>query len=141
MSANPSLAVDNTNDVSMDDIVSALEDYRREYDGGDDGPMPEPDYIVTRHQLMHMDFWFITGAMACMLLIMTSFIPMNMFEPLVVAAIVLLFMAVVSNLTREKQGILVHENRTHVTINVRLPRWMGFGYVPANKPLVETIQW
>lgn len=138
----PKLAVDNSNlDISMDDIVAALEAYQTEYGGGDDGPDHDQSSIIPRHQLMHMDFWFITGALGCMLLIMTSFIPMNAFEPLVVAAIVLLFCAVVSNLTREKQGILVHEQRTQYIITIRMPRWMGFGYVPANRPLVETVRW
>lgn len=138
----PKLAVDNTDvDISMDDIVAALEAYQTEYGGGNDGPNREPEHIVPRHQLMHMDFWFITGALGCMLLIMTSFIPMNAFEPLVVAAIVLLFCAVVSNLTREKQGILVHKNRTQHIITLRMPRWMGFGYMPVDKPLYESIKW
>lgn len=123
-------------DIDIDEVLSY---FRQQYGGGDDGPNqdPEPQPTHHRHQLMHMDFWFVTAALACQLLIMTSFIPTNAFEPLIVASIAFLFMAVVSNLTREKQGIVVHEIRRHVTINISLPRWMGWGLRPVRKPLVE----
>lgn len=120
------------------DIDEVLAYFRQQYGGGGGEPETPIDTPTHhRHQLMHMDFWFVTAALACQLLIMTSFIPTNAFEPLIVASIAFLFMAVVSNLTREKQGIVVHELRRHITINFSFPRWLGFGLRPVRKPLVE----
>lgn len=125
----------DSQEIDIDEVLSY---FRQQYGGDDDGPGAEPETPTHyRHQLLHMDFWFVTATLACQLLIMTSFIPTNAFEPLVVASIAFLFMAVVSNLTREKQGIITHELRRRITINVVLPRWLGFGMTPVKKPLVE----
>ncbi len=136
MSQKPYLAIANTSDREEDDPFAELYD-QLSFDGGD-GNNPTPQPTIYRHQLLHFDFWFIAGAIACQLTIMTSFVPMNLFEPLVVATIVLLFMALVSNLTREKQGVIVHETKHRWAINIRLPWHM---YIPPKSPLCERIDW
>lgn len=140
MKPNVQLAIDNddpTPDPFADLLEELVESGALSFDGEDpDEPITQP--ITYRHQLLHMDFWFLTGGLACQLAIMTSFIPLNAFEPLVVATIALLFMAVVSNLTREKQGIIIHELRRRYAVNFR---WPWNSWVPPNAPLVERVKW
>ena len=138
MSLKPNLrSIDNSTtkspdlDIDPDDILAALEYYQTQYGGGDDGPPVEPTFY--RHQLMNMDFWFIFAAGACLFSIFTSFLPTDLFEPLAASAFGFIIFAMIANLTREKQGVVVHER--HIVI--RLPRWLGFGYIPTNKPSVE----
>lgn len=133
--AKPELAVSNK-DPEIVDFAQVLEDFRKEF--GDEGPT-EPTQIELpvkhRHQLMHMDFWFVTAALACQLLIMTSFMPIQAFEPLVVASIFFLFCAVVSNLTREKQGVVVVEFKNRLEVAFSGFSWPKIGYVPAKAPV------
>lgn len=125
-----------------EDIAAILENWISENygdGGGDFDSAQTPTYY--RHQLLNPDFWFFSGGWTCILLIFTSFIPSNAFEPLLFAGFILTSLGLVANLTREKAGILLHETRKAYAINLRFPRWTGFGYVPPSKPLVERIDW
>jgi len=86
---------------------------------------PPPVTHVTRHQLLNFDFWFIFAALGCMLAITSSFIPLDMFEPLVFGAITLLIFAMISNLTRDRQIIQINR-----TIRMYHVKWGVWGWLP-----------
>lgn len=73
-----------------------------------------------RSQLAHADFWLIFGATGCLLAITSSFIQTYQFEALIFTAITLLLLALIANLCRERQVILV--TRPIIKIEVKFSR-------------------
>lgn len=140
MTTRPQLAINNDLDPDdpFADLIEAIQTNQLEFG---DGPPEQQTPTYHRHQLLNPDFWFFAGAWFLLLLCFTSFFPRDVFEQLLFASLILMSAGIVCNLTREKQGIVVHENREHITINIKLPRWAGFGYVPAHIPLVERVKW
>ncbi len=141
--SKPTLAVDNEQ-IAHDPFAELLEVMQEQgmLSYGDDGPsndVPPPTYH--RHPMLNPDFWFFAGGWVFTILPFTSFIPYNSFEPLLFAALILNSVGIACNLTRERQGIIVYEIRRRFAINVRLPRFLGFGHMPTRRPLVEEVSW
>jgi len=73
-----------------------------------------------RSQLAHMDFWLIFGALACLLAITSSFIQTYQFEALIFTAITLLLLALISNLCRDRQPMLI--TQPIIKVEIRFSR-------------------
>lgn len=123
-----------------DDLAEVFDAWMRQEYGDGDGQDSNPP-IQTRHQLANPDFWFFAGSGLGIILIFTSFVPTNAFEPILFGALMLNAAGLVANLTREKQGLIIHVLNHHYAINLRLPRWLGFGLVRPDRPLVERVVW
>lgn len=76
-----------------------------------DGPPEQPKRY--RARLLNFDFWFMFAAMIQLFLIFTSFIPTNMFEPLAAGSFVCCWLALISNLNREKVELPPKSPRKH----------------------------
>lgn len=127
--------------IELDD--DDIEFFMQQYGGGDtDPPQPIEHPIVARHPLMNPDFWYFLGSGFFVFMCFTSFIPMNVFEYLLLAALFLNVAGLIANLTRDRQGLIMHQ-QVHTFI-VELPSWgrtFRFGWTPPKAPLCEKVRW
>lgn len=70
-------------------------------------PPQPPTPPKTVHPLFHADFWLILLAFGANFMVFTSYIPTDVFEPLLTGALACLLFAMVFNLTRDRQHMIV----------------------------------
>lgn len=74
-------------------------------------PPKANEQIVHVHPVLKVDFWFIVLALTSNLLMASSFTPRDSFEPLVFGAIFCGIMAMIANLTRDREQVHVYKFR------------------------------
>lgn len=70
-------------------------------------PPQPPTPPKTVHPLFHADFWLIFCSAVAVFMVFTSYIPTDVFEPLLTLALACQVLGMVFNLTRDRQHMVV----------------------------------